>query len=117
MTQPPEDQKAEDRSPATVAPDPAKVDAKTRLTPEQLQGQMPEGWNGDEKAIWREWTFDEYLDGVQFAERVAQQADAVNHHPDLLIRYRRVRVSYSTHDAGGVTAIDVSEAASLDDLR
>lgn len=117
MTQPPEDQKAQDRSPTPEAPDPAKVDAKTRLSAGLLQGQMPGGWSGDVKGIWREWTFDEYLDGVQFAERVAQQADAVNHHPDLLIRYRRVRVSYTTHDAGGVTAMDVSEAASLDDLR
>jgi 4a-hydroxytetrahydrobiopterin dehydratase len=99
------------------APDPAKVDVKTRLSAEQLTARMPGNWSGDVHLIWREWTFDEYMDGVQFAERVAQQADEVDHHPDLLIRYKRVRVSYTTHDAGGVTAMDVSEAASLDDLR
>ena len=78
---------------------------------------MPQGWHGDETLIWCEWTFDTYLDGVHFAERVAQQAESAGHHPDLLICYRKVRVSYTTHDAGGVTALDLSEAASLTDLR
>jgi 4a-hydroxytetrahydrobiopterin dehydratase len=101
----------------TQPEDPAAVDRKSRLSAARLAAQMPHGWQGDVTLIWREWTFPTYLDGVQFAERVAQQAESVNHHPDLLITYRRVRVSYSTHDAGGVTALDLSEAASLDELR
>ena len=97
--------------------DPAKVDARTKLSAEFLAARMPQGWQGDPALIWREWTFPNYLDGVHFAERVAQQAEAVKHHPDLLITYKKVKVSYTTHDAGGVTAMDLSEAASLDDLR
>ena len=97
--------------------DPTKVDGRTRLGTEALAAGMPQGWQGDPSLIWREWTFDNYLDGVHFAERVAQQAEAVKHHPDMLITYRRVRISYTTHDAGGVTALDLEEAASLDDLR
>lgn len=100
-----------------TSPDPGAVDRQVKLSPQQLVVQMPPGWHGDVGGIWREWTFPLYLDGVHFAERVAQQAESVNHHPDLLITYRRVRVSYTTHDAGGVTALDVSEAASLDELR
>ena len=97
--------------------DPATVDAKIKLNAETLAASMPQGWQGDPALIWREWTFSTYLDGVHFAERVAQQAEAVKHHPDLFITYKKVKVSYTTHDAGGVTAIDLSEAASLDDLR
>ena len=100
-----------------VNTDPAKVDAKLRLSADVLATRMPQGWQGDPALIWREWTFPTYLDGVHFAERVAQQAEAVRHHPDLLITYKKVKVSYTTHDAGGVTAMDLSEAASLDDLR
>ena len=102
-------------NPATT--DPARVDAKIKLSADVLVARMPQGWQGDPALIWREWTFPTYLDGVHFAERVAQQAEAVKHHPDMLITYKKVKVSYTTHDAGGVTAIDLSEAASLDDLR
>ncbi len=106
--------------PANTQPvntDPAKVDAKLKLSAEALAARMPQGWQGDSALIWREWSFPTYLDGVHFAERVAQQAEAVRHHPDMLITYKKVKVSYTTHDAGGVTAMDLSEAASLDDLR
>jgi len=105
--------KADTASPSTAG----APDARAVLSAEQLRTRMPSGWRGDTAAIWREWTFDTYLDGVQFAERVAQQAESVQHHPDLLITFRRVRVTYSTHDAGGVTALDVSEAASIRELR
>lgn len=91
--------------------------AKVKLSADTLASQMPTGWQGDAALIWREWTFPTYLDGVHFAERVAQQAEAIQHHPDLLITYKRVRVSYTTHDAGGVTGLDLTEASSLDDLR
>jgi 4a-hydroxytetrahydrobiopterin dehydratase len=95
----------------------ATADPKVKLSAEALAARMPKDWQGDGTLIWREWTFPTYLDGVHFAERVAQQAEAVKHHPDLLITYKKVRVSYTTHDAGGVTALDLEEAASLDDLR
>ncbi len=122
MTRKPDAQKLEAQKQETQPPgaqpfDPSTVDSKTKLSAEALKAQLPAGWQGDPQAIWREWTFELYLDGVHFAERVAQQAEAVNHHPELLIGYRKVRVTYTTHDAGGVTALDLEEAASLDDLR
>ncbi|WP_407539043.1 4a-hydroxytetrahydrobiopterin dehydratase [Deinococcus radiomollis] len=107
-------------SPASSAQkaDPAaSADSKVKLSAEALAARMPNGWQGDAALIWREWNFPTYLDGVHFAERVAQQAEAVKHHPDLLITYKKVRVSYTTHDAGGVTGLDLEEAASLDELR
>ena len=127
MTRNPDAQKpeAQRQEPQTQKPptsgaqtfDPSTVDSKTKLSAEALKAQLPAGWQGDTAKVWREWTFELYLDGVHFAERVAQQAEAVKHHPDLLIGYRKVRVTYTTHDAGGVTALDLEEAASLDDLR
>ena len=107
-------------SPASSAQkaDPAaSADSKVKLSAEALAARMPKDWQGDAALIWREWSFPTYLDGVHFAERVAQQAEAVKHHPDLLITYKKVRVSYTTHDAGGVTGLDLEEAASLDELR
>jgi len=120
--QKPEAQRQEPQTQKPPAPgaqtfDPSTVNSKTKLSAEALKTQLPAGWQGGPEAIWREWTFEQYLDGVHFAERVAQQAEAVKHHPELLIGYRKVRVTYTTHDAGGVTALDLEEAASLDDLR
>lgn len=115
--QTPKAQTPEVQSPGAQAFDPSTVDSKTRLSADALKAQMPAGWQGDTAGIWREWSFELYLDGVQFAERVAQQAEAVKHHPEMLIGYRKVKISYTTHDAGGVTALDLEEAASLDDLR
>lgn len=98
-------------APGSIAAGPLKLSA------EQVKKGMPEGWQGDDSSIWREFSFEHYLDGVRFAERVGQQAQQANHHPDILISYGRVRVTYSTHDAGGVTALDLDEAAAIRDLR
>lgn len=97
--------------------EPKTAAVPVKLSAEQLQKQMPQGWQGDGTSIWRDFSFEHYLDGVRFAERVGQQAQQANHHPDILISYGKVRVTYTTHDAGGVTALDVDEAASIIDLK
>ncbi|WP_425147996.1 4a-hydroxytetrahydrobiopterin dehydratase [Deinococcus sp.] len=91
--------------------------APIKLSAEAVKAGMPTGWQGDDQSIWRDFSFEHYLDGVRFAERVGQQAQQANHHPDVLISYLKVRVTYSTHDAGGVTALDLSEAASIIELK
>ncbi|MFC4454989.1 4a-hydroxytetrahydrobiopterin dehydratase [Deinococcus sonorensis] len=90
--------------------------ARTRLSAEELADQLPDGWSGDTSSVTREFQFPSYQAGVAFAVRVATQAEASDHHPDLLIGYRRVQVRYSTHDAGGVTALDLREASAVNGL-
>ena len=51
---------------------------------------------------------------MAFVEEVAAHAEAVQHHPDILIRYSRVTLSLSTHDAGGITDKDFDFAAKAD---
>ena len=77
---------------------------------------VPEGWNEEDDALVREFSFDSYLDGVGFARRVAELADRENHHPDLDIRYKRVIVRWSTHSAGGVTDRDRELAGRTSEL-
>lgn len=48
--------------------------------------------------------------------RVAQKADAADHHPDIDIRYTKVRLALATHSAGGITAKDVKLAAEIDSV-
>jgi 4a-hydroxytetrahydrobiopterin dehydratase len=72
------------------------------------------GWKRDGDAIVKTFRFPSFRDAVAFVDRLAQVADAADHHPDILIRYRRVTVTYSTHSAGGITAKDVSGARDAD---
>ncbi|MET0920317.1 MAG: 4a-hydroxytetrahydrobiopterin dehydratase, partial [Acidimicrobiia bacterium] len=52
-----------------------------------------------------------------FVGRIAVEAEAADHHPDLDIRYRKVRVALTTHDEGGISARDFTLAATIDSLE
>jgi 4a-hydroxytetrahydrobiopterin dehydratase len=73
------------------------------------------GWerNGDE--IVRTVRFPEFMDGIRFIGRVADLAEAADHHPDIDIRYRNVRFALSTHDEGGLTEKDLRLARQIND--
>lgn len=87
---------------------------RTLLNADELATLLPPGWTGDTHQIRREWTFGSYAAGLDFAVRVAQAAEAADHHPDILLAYRRVRVTFWTHDAGGVTRMDMAGAQAVD---
>ena len=55
-----------------------------------------------------------FPDAITFVTRIADLAEQANHHPDLDIRYRKVRVAVSTHDQGGITDKDFSLAAQIE---
>lgn len=74
------------------------------------------GWHVDGDALVREVRLADFREAVAFVVRVAFEAEAANHHPDLDIRYNRVRVALSTHSEGGITVKDVSLASALSDL-
>lgn len=57
-----------------------------------------------------------FLAGIELVRRVAQAAEAANHHPDIDIRWRRVTFTVSTHSAGGITQLDVALAHEIDRL-
>jgi 4a-hydroxytetrahydrobiopterin dehydratase len=68
------------------------------------------GWARKDEAIVRQFTFASFRDAIAFVTRLAFEAEAADHHPDLAINYKRVTVSWSTHDAGGLTRKDVDGA-------
>jgi 4a-hydroxytetrahydrobiopterin dehydratase len=68
------------------------------------------GWSRQGDAIERTFSFQRFADGIAFVDRVAALADAANHHPDIDIRYTKIKISLSTHDAGGITQADVDLA-------
>ena len=60
-------------------------------------------WNYKNNSISRQFSFDSYMDGIEFVNAVALIAEKENHHPDLMIGWGSVQVNYTSHDLGGVT--------------
>jgi 4a-hydroxytetrahydrobiopterin dehydratase len=74
------------------------------------------GWVRTGDAITRTFKFKGFPDAVAFVGRLVAPAEAMDHHPNVDIRYNRVVVMLSTHDAGGITAYDFDLAAQIDPL-
>jgi 4a-hydroxytetrahydrobiopterin dehydratase len=72
------------------------------------------GWQRLGDAIRRTWRFADFKQAMAFVNRVAEAAEAADHHPDILIEYSRVTLTLSTHDAGGLTTRDFDLAARLE---
>jgi 4a-hydroxytetrahydrobiopterin dehydratase len=68
------------------------------------------GWSADGQAITRTFTFPSFPDAIAYVARLAFDAEKADHHPDLLVSYRKVTVTWSTHSEGGVTQKDVDGA-------
>ena len=74
------------------------------------------GWSRRGDALVKTFTFPRFADGIAFVNRVARIADDMDHHPDIDIRYTKVTMTLSTHDAGGVTELDVKLAEAMDKI-
>lgn len=76
-----------------------------------------DGWSVIDGALTKEFSFENYKDGLVFGVAAGYTADELNHHPDLFIGYGKVRVSLVTHDAGGgLTSYDFEYARRVDRL-
>ena len=72
------------------------------------------GWTLDGDAIRKQFTFKDFVEAMEFVNCIAPKAQAADHHPDILINYKRVTLTYSTHSEGGLTAKDFDGAAMAD---
>ena len=82
------------------------------VAPDELRKRVQElpGWTLEEASLRRRFTFPGFPDAITFVVRLGFVAESVDHHPDLLVNYRRVTVTYSTHSEGGVTEKDFEGA-------
>jgi 4a-hydroxytetrahydrobiopterin dehydratase len=77
------------------------------------------GWEltSDGNHIGKQWEVADFMAGIDFFNKVAEVAQAENHHPDLHLEgYRKVRVELSTHAIGGLSENDFILAAKIDRL-
>ncbi len=100
----------------------ADVERRLAEVPHWRRGGQPgeRGAGGSpaaDSAIVRELEFADFKGAVAFVERVAATAETANHHPDILVHgWNKVRLTLSTHSAGGLTDADFDLAAQLDQL-
>lgn len=73
-------------------------------------------WKLSNGTLLCEWELPDFATAMLFVNKVAQVAEAAGHHPDIGIRYNRVRLALSTHDAGGITEKDIALAKTLSAL-
>jgi 4a-hydroxytetrahydrobiopterin dehydratase len=86
------------------------------LTDHQAQSlltSLPD-WNIQGGELVRTFTFKDFRASLTFVNRVGELAEGAGHHPDIDIRYNKVRLALVTHDAGGLTDKDFDLAAKAD---
>ncbi len=71
------------------------------------------GWQQDGRAIRRLYEFSGFREARMFVNRVADLAEELNHHPDILLRYHDVTLTLTSHDLGGITQRDIRFARRL----
>ena|ERR1051325_10667923 len=89
-----------------------------KLSDSEVEKRLNEqtGWTRKGDGITRLFTFKGFPDAIAFVTRLAFDAEAADHHPDLQISYRKVTVTWSTHDEGGVTQKDFEGARQSDTI-
>ena len=83
------------------------------LSEQKVQQQLGKlhDWALEGRAIRKQFTFKDFPDAVAFVNRLVPDAQAADHHPDIIINYKRVTLIYSTHSEGGLTQKDFDGAA------
>jgi 4a-hydroxytetrahydrobiopterin dehydratase len=86
------------------------------LTPDQVAAELATlpGWSGDTSAIKRSVECSSFPAAIAVVDTVAIAAENADHHPDIDIRWRTLHFTLTTHDAGGVTALDIALAHEID---
>ena len=89
-----------------------------KLNDDQINALLAEleGWEREGDSIVKEFELDDFVGSVKFVDRVVGPAEDMGHHPDLSISWNKVRVSITTHTAGGLTANDFELAKRIDAL-
>lgn len=89
-----------------------------KLSAEEIARKTAElpRWRYEQNALSRSLRFREFMRAIDFINRVAQLAEALDHHPDLHLSYTRLTLACSTHSAGGVTDKDFELAREIDRL-
>jgi 4a-hydroxytetrahydrobiopterin dehydratase len=88
-----------------------------KLAQDDLDARLSEfpEWSVVGEALQRTFSFEDFAKAMAFVNQVASLAEDRQHHPDIMIRYGKVTLTLSTHDAGGITEKDFDFARAMDE--
>ncbi len=89
-----------------------------KLDRNEIQSKIKalDGWKLEGDSIKKQWKFNDFSESIAFINKVADLAEEHDHHPELFNVYNQVSLSFSTHDAGGLTEKDFKIAKEIDQL-
>ncbi|MEE8599718.1 4a-hydroxytetrahydrobiopterin dehydratase [Euzebya tangerina] len=87
--------------------------SRATMTEEEAGAAAPEGWTAADNQLQATFATGSFLKGVELINAIAPLAEQANHHPDVELGYPSVIVRLTTHDAGGLTQLDVDLAGEI----
>lgn len=90
------------------------------LNPQDLTQEVSnlDGWSvlSQRPAIFKKYVFNDFRQAFAFMTKCANFAEEINHHPEWFNIYKTVEITLTTHDAGGITPLDIEMAKAMDDF-
>ena len=89
------------------------------LSNEEIQKGISnlDGWEYADGSIKKTFSFDTYMDSINFINKLAEKAEEENHHPDMIVGWCKVGITFTSHDQGGVTAACLNMAKQADLIK
>jgi 4a-hydroxytetrahydrobiopterin dehydratase len=90
----------------------------TALSEDEIERALTDlpGWRYERGEIFKNYKFPSFMDAIAFIDRIAEKAEAANHHPDLENHYNRVRVALHTWSENAVTNRDIALAREIESV-
>ena len=92
----------------------SETDVQTKLT--NLNAKAKSSWSTQYNKLRKEFAFNDFKEAFAFMTKVAEVAEAMDHHPDWSNSYKRVTIELMTHDSGGITELDFELAEKIENL-
>ena len=87
------------------------------ISPDEINKSLAShGWDYAHKKISKSFSFNAYMEGIEFVQKLAVLAETQNHHPDINIGWCKVDISITSHDLGGVSTKCVNLALGIDSI-
>ena len=90
----------------------------SKLTPVEIAARLADlvGWEAKNDALQKTFAFPTFMQAIKFVNALADKAERADHHPDIDIRFNKVKICLTTHSSGGITDNDFALAMQADNL-
>jgi len=83
----------------------------------QEQAKVLSGWTVEDSKLQITRTFKDFIEAIEFVNQLVEPAESAGHHPDIEISYNKVKITLTTHDAGGLTQTDFDVAQAISKIH